>query len=193
MARKDGAKEGEATLTQSGMILGSPAYMSPEQIEEDPDSVGPASDQYSLGVVLYEMLTGQLPFRGSVVNVLAQVITKGATRPSELRLGLDPRLEAVCLQMLSKRAADRFPSMKAVAEQLAVIVKSPGPRRRAAASGATKSLTASRAGAMPAAPQEEAGASTDPEVDQAKTLTESDLTSLEEFVRNVSTTTTTTR
>ena len=121
------------------MILGSPAYMSPEQIEEDPDSVGPASDQYSLGVVLYEMLTGQLPFRGSVVNVLAQVITKGATRPSELRPGLDPRLEAVCLQMLSKRAADRFPSMKAVAEQLAVIVKSPAPRRRALRQAARQS------------------------------------------------------
>ena len=87
LARKRRA-EGEASLTHSGMLLGSPAYMSPEQIEGDPDSVGPASDQYSLGVVLYEMLTRQLPFRGSVVNVLAQILTKDLTRPSELRPGL---------------------------------------------------------------------------------------------------------
>ena len=124
LARK-ARKEGEATLTQSGAILGSPAYMSPEQIEGDPESVGPASDQYSLGVVLYEMLTGQLPFRGSMVNVLAQIITKGPTPPSELRPGIDPRIEAVCLKMMAKKASDRFPSMKAVAEQLAAIVKSP--------------------------------------------------------------------
>ena len=99
----NGRREGDASLTHSGMILGSPAYMSPEQIEGDPDSVGPASDQYSLGVVLYEMLTGQLPFRGSVMNVLAQIITKDPTPPSELRPGLDPRIEAICLRMMAKQ------------------------------------------------------------------------------------------
>ena len=124
------------------MILGSPAYMSPEQIEGDPDSVGPASDQYSLGVVLYEMLTGQLPFRGSVVNVLAQIITKDPTPPSELRPGLDPRIEAVCLRMMAKKASDRFPSMKAVADELAAIVKNPAPLTEPIA--AEKSPTASR-------------------------------------------------
>ena len=76
--------EGEASLTQSGVILGSPAYMSPEQINGDPENVGPVSDQYSLGVVLYEMLTGQLPFRGSVMNVLAQIITNGPTPPERM-------------------------------------------------------------------------------------------------------------
>jgi TPR repeat protein/serine/threonine protein kinase len=120
--------EGEASLTRSGMILGSPAYMSPEQIEGDPDSVGPASDQYSLGVVLYEMLTGQVPFRGPVLSMLAQIITKNPTPPSELRAGVDPRIEAVCLRMLARKASERFASMKAVAEQLAAVVKNPAAK-----------------------------------------------------------------
>jgi serine/threonine protein kinase len=177
LARKRRA-EGEASLTQSGVILGSPAYMSPEQIEGDPESVGPASDQYSLGVVLYEMFTGQLPFRGSVVNVLAQVITKGPTPPSELRPGLDPRIEAVCLRMMSKKASDRFPSMKAVADQLATIVKSP-----AAANSLDKSPTASRPPVASTAAPGDAAASKVRKSLKPKALTESDLTSLHELVR----------
>ena len=123
-------KEGEASLTHSGAILGSPAYMSPEQIEGDPDSVGPASDQYSLGVVLYEMLTGQLPFRGSVVNVLAQIITKGPTPPSELRPGLDPRIEAVCLRMMSKKAVGPLPVDEGGRRGVGGNREKPGRRRR---------------------------------------------------------------
>jgi serine/threonine protein kinase/formylglycine-generating enzyme required for sulfatase activity len=177
LARKRRA-DGEASLTHSGVLLGSPAYMSPEQIEGDPDSVGPASDQYSLGVVLYEMLTGQLPFRGSVVNVLAQIITKGPIPPSELRAGLDPRIAAVCLRMMTKKASDRFPSMKAVADQLAAIVKNPA----AAPTAAEKSPAPSR---LPAAAPSSvgAGASEIRESARQKALTESDLTSLEELVR----------
>jgi formylglycine-generating enzyme required for sulfatase activity/serine/threonine protein kinase len=173
LARKRRA-EGEASLTHSGMLLGSPAYMSPEQIEGDPDNVGPASDQYSLGVVLYEMLTRQLPFRGSVVNVLAQILTKDLTRPSELRPGLDPRIEAVCLRMMSKRVSDRFPSMKAVAEELYAILKSPA---------AEKSPTASRSPAAPAPSRGDAGTSQIRKSVKQKVLTESDVTSLEELVR----------
>ena len=177
LARKRCA-DGEASLTHSGVLLGSPAYMSPEQIERDPDSVGPASDQYSLGVVLYEMLTGQLPFRGSVVNVLAQIITKGPIPPGELRPGLDPRIEAVCLRMMAKKASDRFPSMKAVADQLAAIVKNPA----AAPTAADKSPAPSSP--LAAAPSSGgAGASQIRESARQKALTESDLTSLEELVR----------
>ena len=63
-------------ITQSGMLIGTPAYMSPEQIDGEPGKVGPASDQFSLGVILYELLTGQLPFRGSLSTVMAQILTK---------------------------------------------------------------------------------------------------------------------
>jgi formylglycine-generating enzyme required for sulfatase activity/serine/threonine protein kinase/Leucine-rich repeat (LRR) protein len=170
-------KEGEATLTQSGAILGSPAYMSPEQIEGDAAIVGPASDQYNLGVVLYEMLSGQLPFRGSMVNVLAQIITKGPTPPSELRVGLDPRIEAVCLRMMSKKASDRFASMKAVAEELAVIVKSPAASRPATEKSPTLKLPPA-----PTPSGDDARASQIRKPAKQKTLTESDVTSLEELV-----------
>jgi serine/threonine protein kinase len=171
--------EGEASITRSGDLVGSPAYMSPEQIEGDPDNVGPASDQYSLGVVLYEMLTGQIPFRGSVINVLAQILTKDLTPPGGLRPGLDPRIETVCLRMMAKKAADRFPSMKAVATELAAIVKNSA----AASSTAERPPTASRAPAAPAQARDDAGASQIRKSVREKALTESDLTSLEELVR----------
>jgi formylglycine-generating enzyme required for sulfatase activity/predicted Ser/Thr protein kinase len=115
----------EVRLTQTGVILGSPAYMSPEQVEGDPEKVGPAADQYGLGVILYELLTGQVPFTGSLASVLGQITTRQPAPPSRLRPGLDPRIDAACLKMLAKNPADRFPSLSAVAEELATIVRNP--------------------------------------------------------------------
>jgi serine/threonine protein kinase len=112
----------DVRLTQTGVIVGSPAYMSPEQVEADPEKMGPASDQYSLGVILYELLTGQVPFQGSLASVMGQILSRQPTPPGKLRPGLDPRIEAVCLKMLAKNPADRFASLSAASQELTAIV-----------------------------------------------------------------------
>lgn len=110
-------------LTQTGNILGTPAFMSPEQAEGETDKIGPATDQYSLGVILFEMLTGQLPFQGSVLSVMRQIVNKEPPCPTQLRPETDPRIEAVCLKMMAKAPSDRFPSLKAVADELSSILE----------------------------------------------------------------------
>jgi choice-of-anchor C domain-containing protein len=126
-------REQSVRITQSGMLIGTPAYMSPEQIEGEPDKVGPASDQFSLGVILYELLTGQLPFRGSLSAVMAQIITRDPTPLSQLRPDLDLRIEALCQKMMAKDRGKRFPSLAAVAEEIAVILRNPGGKQTSTA------------------------------------------------------------
>jgi serine/threonine protein kinase len=108
-------------LTTHGRLLGSPAYMSPEQVEGDPEKIGPASDIYSLGVVLYEILTGRVPFWGSLTAILRKIPCDEPALPSSLvpAVGHNSLLERVCLKMLAKSPADRFPTMAAVADTLA--------------------------------------------------------------------------
>jgi serine/threonine protein kinase len=110
----------DVRLTAAGRILGTPAYMSPEQIDGDPRKIGPATDVYSLGVVLYEMLTGRTPFQGSFTGVLRQIASEAPPRPSSVNpaLGAGSPLERICLRMMAKSPADRYAGMAGVSEAL---------------------------------------------------------------------------
>ncbi|MBW3540817.1 MAG: protein kinase [Planctomycetes bacterium] len=114
----------DVRATQTGQMLGTPAYMSREQVDGDVDRVGPSSDMYSLGVILYELTTGRLPFEGSIASVLAQIVMGQPQSPSAHRPELDRRLESICLKMMARDAAARYGSMTAVAEALTAYLKS---------------------------------------------------------------------
>jgi serine/threonine protein kinase/formylglycine-generating enzyme required for sulfatase activity len=112
-------------VTRAGAILGTPAYMSPEQVEGDQSKIGPPADIYSLGVVMYELLTGQVPFAGSLMSILMQIASEQPNPPSLHRPELDPRLEAICLKMMAKKAGDRHGTMEEVAQALTGYLKAP--------------------------------------------------------------------
>jgi hypothetical protein len=112
-------RQGGARLTQFGQPLGTPAYMSPEQVTGAVEAMGPGCDIYALGVILYQLLTGRLPFEGTVTEVLGQIITQPPVPPSKHRPHLDRRLEAICLKALSKQAADRYTTMRELGAALA--------------------------------------------------------------------------
>jgi predicted Ser/Thr protein kinase len=113
----------DVRLTNVGAFLGTPAYMSPEQASGDVEAMGPGCDIYSLGVVLYEMLAGELPFQGPLAAVVGQILTQEPMRPSLLRRDLDPDLEAICLKAMAKKVKDRYAGMAEFAAALTRYLK----------------------------------------------------------------------
>ena len=109
----------DSGLTGSGAIMGSPSYMSPEQAEGKTREVGPESDVYALGTILYELITGRPPFRGaSILETLEQVKTAEAVPPSRLVPRLPRDVETISLKCLQKEPVKRYRTAAALAEDL---------------------------------------------------------------------------
>jgi WD40 repeat protein/tRNA A-37 threonylcarbamoyl transferase component Bud32 len=115
LAKRD---TGEITMTMEGQVLGTPAYMSPEQARVEGHMVDGRSDVYNLGVVFYQLLTGELPFRGTQRMLLHQVLHDEPRPPRSLNDRLPRDLETICLKAMAKEPGRRYATSRAMADDL---------------------------------------------------------------------------
>jgi eukaryotic-like serine/threonine-protein kinase len=134
---------GGQRMTQTGLSLGTPQYMSPEQAMGE-RTIDARSDVYALGAVTYEMLTGEPPFTGATVQaIVARVLSSEPARPTEVRKSVPAPVEAAVLRALAKLPADRFGSASDfIAAFSQPVAPTPGSSRARAATRATYALAA---------------------------------------------------
>jgi serine/threonine protein kinase len=121
---------GEVTMTAEGQVLGTPAYMSPEQARGESHSVDGRGDVYSLGVILYQLLTGALPFQGNARMLLHQVLHDEPKPPRRRDPGVPRDLETICLKAMAKEPARRYPTAGELAADLRRFLKDEPIRAR---------------------------------------------------------------
>jgi serine/threonine protein kinase/WD40 repeat protein len=111
-------EESQEQLTHDGSIIGTPTYMAPEQADRSFGDVGPHSDQYALGVVLYELLCGDTPFTGPPNIVIYNLVNQEPTPPRAINAQLPRDLETICLKAMAKRPTDRYADCGVMADDL---------------------------------------------------------------------------
>ncbi|WP_436716164.1 protein kinase [Roseiconus lacunae] len=99
-------------------LVGTPAYMSPEQVEGDLSNLSPASDQYAVGVILFEGLVGRRPFEGDSISLLSSIVHDEVPRPTDLKSTVPLPLEQICLKAMSREASDRYSDCDELADDL---------------------------------------------------------------------------